>query len=64
MIRLENIELQPSTNNLDIKVSNFTKHSRVHVYATQFMANNSDSLSSLMEQSFEEKLMVTNFPFA
>ena len=47
-----------------IQLTNFTKETRVHAFATQFQSNNSCSLSRLLNKASTDQISGTNFPFA
>lgn len=49
---------------MTIQLQNFSNNSRVHLYATQFMPNYSDSLRNMLEDAQSENIAVTTFPFA
>ena len=50
--------------NLSIKITNLTDLSRVHVVASQFISNYTESLRDLLETAATEKINECTFPFA
>ena len=69
-IRLEEVVLAPNLNaepagsNMSIQLTNFSEESRMHIYATQFMPNISDSLRNQIQDAQRDPIAPQTFPFS
>jgi len=66
MIRIDDVthQLQNSESTLKIQLNNWSDHSRVHLYAQQFLPNFADTMRDELESSVKSNIELTNFPFA